>query len=269
MGLEDKTIQELRQLARGQKLSGYSRLTKIELIRLLEKDKTSGKTSAASEPAKPAATGGVFPAAQPERRAQARPAPKSPQSQLANGNGGAQEQLVEDLKFALAPPGVRALPAEPLPDLGEDIEQLPALGESFLCLLPQKPGILHGYWTLPPNTLKQQSDMKLRLCVLDGEKLRVVQEVAVPSDRGHWYFHVDGSVGDGAVFLQIGHYRNGDFIIAIRRGIARIPSLYASRREDRAWWVSAEQFKAMYERAGGEAEGTKLGWPPSSSFSSR
>ncbi len=51
-----------------------------------------------------------------------------------------------------APPGSAAAPAVTAADLGEDIDNLPPVTEATLCLLPQKPGVLHGYWVIPPNT---------------------------------------------------------------------------------------------------------------------
>jgi hypothetical protein len=75
---------------------------------------------------------------------------------------------------------------------------------------------------------------------------------------------VDESADMGEVYLQLGYYEpDGRFVTATRRGIARIPSLYASSHTDRLWWVSEEQFRAMYRRAGGHVRGPRLGWAAS------
>lgn len=266
MGLEQKNVHQLRALARKRGLSGYSKLTKKELLRALERGAgpVAGNPAGTKKRATPESE-----APEVERRARPRTAAQGAGAETAISGDAGQEQLVEELKFALTPPGVAAVPMRPLVDLGEDIDRLPAIEEPLLCLLPQKPGILHGYWILDPGFMQRQPGLKLRLCQLEGDNLRIVQEVPLPSERGHWYFHVGTSLADREVFLQLGYYRDREFVTAIKRGVARIPSLQASAREDREWWVSPEQFRAMYTRTGGIAEGTKLGWSESSSFSSR
>ena len=174
------------------------------------------------------------------------------------------EQQVESAKYAFAPPGT----PEPVyaADLGEDIDRLPAIREPLLCLLPQKPGVLHGYWVLPPALLDAEQSPRLRLATYTGDRLTVLGEQPVSTGRGHWYFHVEESVEPGALYLQLGRYRSdGEFVSIIERGIARIPSLYASTHTDRRWWVSDAQFRAMYRRAGGLERGARLGWAGSAS----
>jgi hypothetical protein len=173
------------------------------------------------------------------------------------------EEQVENAKYATVLPGTAA-PRRDTADLNEDIDNLPPVTEPMLCLLPQKPGVLHGYWIVPPNSIPYPQSLKLRLGRIARDAFEIIDEIALPDVRGHWYFHLDESADVGAVYLQLGFYEpDGRFVTATRRGIARIPSLYASDRTDRLWWVSEEQFRAMYRRAGGYVRGPRLGWAAS------
>ena len=174
-----------------------------------------------------------------------------------------QEERVENAKYATILNG-GVSPAYTFSDLGEDIDNLPPVSEPMLCLLPQKPGVLHGYWVLPPNSTANLSLLKLRLGRVAGDTLEIIQEFALSHARGRRYFHLDEAENVGAVYLQLGYYQaDGQFVTAIRRGIARIPSLYSSQITDRLWWVNDEQFRAMYLRAGGFLRGPRLGWSAS------
>lgn len=287
MGLESKSVKELRELAKKRKLSGYSSLGKADLVRLLEPQtrKTAAPATAGAKKQKPAATQRTKPRpaavdtkqrAKPKRVAQAgkkkTAAEKdaaAPPTLSAEGQRPetrtTEEQQIEDAKFALVATGLphREFP----PDLGEDIDNLPPLTEPLLCLLPQKPGVLHAYWFLEPGMLARKTPLRLRLGVVTAHALQIVEEVLLKSERGYWYFQVDESLAIDEAYLQVGHYQNGKFITAMRRGIARVPSLYASARTDRYWWISPEQFREMYLRAGGFKRGAELGW--SRSISSR
>jgi hypothetical protein len=282
-----KTFTELRAQARARGLKGYSKMSRGELERLLagsdslksaaakkpEKAPSAKKTSAtksktARAPAKPALTRGkkkpeatraptTTPAAAP-------PAPV-PQWEWAGevARQSAEEERVESAKYATVLPGSVAQPAVAA-DLGEDIDNLPPVTEATLCLLPQKPGVLHGYWVIPPNTPLNTRSLKLRLGRIVRDAFVIVDEISLPHERGHWYFHLDESADIGEIYLQLGYYEaDGNFVTATRRGIARIPSLHPSERTDRLWWVSEKQFRAMYRRAGGIVHGKRLGWAAS------
>jgi len=178
------------------------------------------------------------------------------------------EQRIESAKFAFAPPGVTL--REPTYGAGfeEDIDRLPEITTPLLCILPQKPGVLLGYWVLPPGRTLPYPALRLRLAQLTGEGSRILEEVELPGAHGYWYFHVGETLDVGALYLQLGYYTtDGRFINAIERGIARVPSLYASSHTDRRWWVSEERFRAMYQRAGGQVRDARLGWPGSSASS--
>ncbi len=279
--MASKTLKELRALARTRGLKGYSKLTRDELERLLAgtaaprkkvadvsrqaapakktaraKSESTGATSATTRPArkpKPAATPrAVTPSVAPVAAGEPDAAPAS-----------SPEERVESAKYAMVMPGTVEPPLVST-DLAEDIDQLPPVTEPTLCLLPQKPGIMHGYWVIPPGSTPKPEALKLRLGRVVGDAYEILDEIALPRERGHWYFHLDEMADVGVVYLQLGYYEpDGRFVTATRRGIARIPNLYASEHTDRLWWVSDEQFRAMYVRAGGFLQGARLGWAAS------
>ena len=267
--MKSETIEALRALAKQLGLTGYSKLRKDELLKLIasQQRKAGAKSAAksrntASRPVAiqkkthrtPGKTAGTTPAG-PSPLSMVTPTPQTTAE---------AEQQVESAKYAFALPGAR----EPTyaADLGEDIDRLPVPREPLLCLLPQKPGVLHGYWVLPPTLLSAERSVRLRLTRYAGGHLAILAEHPVPTGRGHWYFHVGEDVELSAVYLQLGRYQSdGEFVSIIQRGIARIPSLYASTQTDRRWWVSDDQFRAMYRRAGGVERGAQLGWGGSAS----
>lgn len=261
-----KTIKELREQARQLGLRGYSKLSKQELMARL------GTTGAADQSTK-AAT------AKPpvERRARSRPrkpaaenaAPATvpvtpvvsprwwePAATAVMPGMNAAEQRIESAKYSSA----AAAPQEPTFDLGEDIDRLPPLRHSCLTLLPQKPGVLHAYWALAEGEAIP-SPLHLRLCQASDNALSVWQEAAV-AERGHWYFHVPETADPEQLLVQLGYYHDGAFVTAARRAIARLPSLYASARTDRWWFISEHDFRQLYLRAGG-AEHRRLSWSAS------
>lgn len=268
--MESHTLRELRELAKKLGLPGYSRLAKDELLQRLGKPKAAraaaakraGKAkrnpaheSSTTAAAPPAAKAAPASSTTPVRTDVPRPETVQPT------HFSTDEERVESAKFR--PFSATAPRATPAPDLGEDIDRLPALRESTLCLLPQKPGILHAYWALAEGDGTRRENLRLRLCHGAPQALQIWEEVPIGSaTRGHWYFHVPEAVGH-EVLIQLGYYDGDTFVIAIRRGIARIPSLYAADRTDRWWWISEEDFRRMYLRAGGMLTGRRLGWAAS------
>jgi len=281
-----KTLKEMRALARSRGLRGYSRLSRAELGKLLsrrggENSPVTGKTgkTATTKPAAKARVTSAQSAAKPAltrtqkeqkaapvARATSLPVPEAaPKWEWVTESRRqpVDEEQVKSAKYATVLPGT-AVPHTESADLNEDIDILPSVTEPTLCLLPQKPGVLHGYWIVPPNSIPNPQSLKLRLGRIARDTFEIFDEISLPDVRGRWYFHVDGSADVGAVYLQLGYYDpGGRFVTATRRGIARIPSLYASDRIDRLWWVSEEQFRAMYHRAGGHVRGPRLGWAAS------
>jgi hypothetical protein len=267
--MKTETIEALRALAKRLGLTGYSKMSKGELLKLVtgQKRKASAKSATKSLSA---AAHSITTQKKPRRAsakiAGAKPVKPTPVAVVTPvpQTSAEAEQQVESLKYAFALPGTQ----EPTytADLGEDIDRLPVLHEPLLCLLPQKPGVLHGYWALPAASLAADRSARLRLATYVGDRLSILGEHPIPAERGHWYFHVGENIELGAVCLQLGRYQpNGEFVSILQRGVARIPSLYASTHTDRRWWVSDAQFRAMYQRAGGLERGQKSGWAGSTS----
>jgi hypothetical protein len=286
--LSSKNLKELRALARSRGHRGYSKMSRNELEKLLSRHGGARQTIA-KKPPKAAkrtivATTGVNSVKPPVKSASARinkerkiasearvtayrpPAPvQTPKWEWVTDTRRqpADEERVEGAKYATVLPGT-TVPRADTTDLDEDIDNLPPVTEPMLCLLPQKPGVLHGYWIVPPNSIPYPQSLKLRLGRIARDAFEIINEIALPDAHGRWYFHLDEAADVGAVYLQLGYYEpGGRFVTATRRGIARIPSLYASDRTDRLWWVSEEQFSTMYRRAGGYVRGPRLGWAAS------
>lgn len=269
--MQSETVQSLRALAKQLGLSGYSRLHKEELLKLIAAHQhiTQPETVTGSqEPGLRSAAKQKKPRHTPEKPVDYAPSihpPATPSAPLPPPATDAEQQI-ESAKYAFVPPGAGTQEPAYASDLAEDIEHLPEVREPALCLLPQKPGVLHGYWVLPSASLAAIQSIRLRLAHYAGDRLTLLEEHAVSAEHGHWYFHVDEGMEPGTVYLQLGRYQpGGEFVSILQRGIARIPSLYASSQTDRRWWLSDEQFRAMYRRAGGVAHGARLGWAGSAS----
>jgi hypothetical protein len=263
--MKAESIEALRALAKELGLTGYSKLRKAELLKLIAtrerkaqaKPVTQTRAMAKHTPTVTKAASRTL-----KKSAAAKSKPSAPAATTPRSQASADvEQQVESAKYAFAPPGTNVPEPAYTTDLREDIERLPEIRESLVCLLPQKPGVLHGYWVLPPTLLSADRSIRLRLARYVGDQLTILGEHPLPAERGHWYFHVEEAVELGTVYLQLGRYQpNGEFVSIVQRGMARIPNLYASAQTDRRWWVSDAQFRTMYRRAGGIERGAQLGW---------
>lgn len=264
--MTEKTLKELRAQARALGLSGYSRLTKTQLLKRL-----AGTRRTPARPVKRRIKHAAPAAKKPKPRkltakAQAAYHPEPATTLIArHATAAGIEESIEAAKYAVTAAGM-APGGRRLADLLEDIERLPGARAPQLGLLPQKPGVLHAYWALPAGA--DVTRARLRLCRIEGDTVEVVEEVALPAMAGHWYFHVPEGGDAGAWCVHLGQYDGrGNFVSGFERAIARLPTLYANGRPDRQWWIDEARFRAMYLRAGGVARGGRLGWP--GSFSSR
>lgn len=264
--LAKKTVADLREMARARGLSGYSGLKKTELIALLSETHAARPSAIAAKPARTKATKPKSATAR-TRPAVVRPADASdtarhnePPARLIAERAHISnvEERIETAKYAEAPRGA-ALAGRALDDLHEDIDSLPLPVEPLLALMPQKPGILHAYWSLTANAPAPER-LRLRLCRLADERLIVLEEIAPPAARGHWYFHVPEGIVPGEYWLHLGHYVNDEFVTAIRRGLARIPSLYAAQGDERQGRMDEARFRLLYLRAGGTVRFGRLAW---------
>ena len=231
--MQQKRVQELREMARKHGVKGYSRMRKDELIQTLEQIQLDNGPIQTSPPADAVAT-------------------TEPSTQLD------QEQRIEQAKYHLG-----TVDEQPMvDDLGEDIDHLPPLRIPSLSLLPQQPGILQAYWHLQAGHLQQQPGLRLRLCYLAQQTLHTLDELALSEEQGHWYFHIDPALEAAEVYVQLGHYgADGEFHSAMEHAAVRLPRLTASRRHDSRWWLSEIDFRHLYLRSGGRllASG-ELGW---------
>lgn len=265
-----KTVKELREQARQLGLKGYSKLTKQALIARLRTNGAADKSAKAvtkkpptverrARPRRPAA-GKAAPAMTPVAPATPVASPRwwEPAAATVTPSTDGVEQRIESTKYVSVVALSQELPAS---DLGEDIDQLPPRRYSRLTLLAQKPGVLHAYWTLAEGEVIP-SPLHLRLCQASDDALAVWQETTV-AERGHWYFHVPETADPEQLLVQLGYYRDGEFISAARRAIARLPSLYASARTDRWWFISEHDFRQLYLRAGGNTAHRGLSWSAS------
>lgn len=269
-----KTLKELQALAKTRGLRGYSKLKKEQLIERLTSGAepaaaSAAKTGAAASREREAATPSkdVNVAAPPQQpTAETKPSLTTPASEPPPAAIHASATPIDPTptvawadraKFALRPNGNAV--GESGADLDEDIDRLPSLNEPMVCLLPQKPGVLHAYWVLPPAETAGV-DYRLRLCLGTEHAFQVSEEIGARAPHGSWYFHVAEHADNAAMLVQLGHYRDGRFVLARGRSIARVPSLYASSRTDDRWWVSDADFMRMYFRAGGFATETRFGW---------
>src|SRR3989344_2011595 len=195
-----KTLKELRAAAKARGIKGYSTMSRGALeLRLAgagepkaPTQKTAKKSAEKKKPApvntktarsaaKSARAGGIVKPSAPLT-----PVPEKP---VATHYLSSEEERVENAKYATVLPG-SATPSIVTIDLGEDIDNMPPVSEPMLCLLPQKPGVLHGYWIVPSNSELDLKALKLRLGRIVGDTQEIIQEFALSHERGHWYFHL-------------------------------------------------------------------------------
>jgi hypothetical protein len=260
MKWEAKTVAELRLAAKQRGFRGYSQWTKDQLVRALKAHQATEASAPAMKQEQPAPSDA-------KQSAPRTPPPAAPPTETPGRNG--EQQRIEDAKFLSTAPGIALHEPDFTLSLEESIDVLPPLLAPTLSLLLQKPGVLHAYWVLDAGMLTRRPTLHLRLSRVTNDTVELLEETRVPSERGHWYFHVDDRLDPADFYLQLGQYgEHGQFTTALPRGIVRMPRLAASSEMDRQWWVSEERFREMYTRAGGVMREGQLRWPARSSFSS-
>jgi hypothetical protein len=246
--MENKTLKELRALAKARGLKGYSKLSKNELLERLAATPSAATAEDASEREPSPIPSAAAPAIPPEPAPDAVHATPVAPTAAKTPADATDDERIERAKYAMRPNGAPIAHVEA--DLNEDIDRLPALREPAVRLLPQKPGILYAYWTLAPDAFDAAADYKLRLA--RDEHDSPLHEVPVNAPRGGWYFHVPEEASGAPFLAHIGYYRDGRFVAAAGRSAARLPSLHASARTDERWWIDEADFRRLYLRAGGE-----------------
>lgn len=164
---------------------------------------------------------------------------------------------------ATATPAAAKAAAAPI---SEDTDRLPEPRDPQLGLLPQRPGVVQAYWVLPLELTRTLPPLHLRLLRADTDRDPLIAELPVAAGRGHHYFQFADDIDPGAVYLQLGYYdSNRQFVNAIGRSLARVPSLYAARHDPGSAQMSEAQFRALYLHAGGSERGGQLSWGTSTS----
>lgn len=266
MKWESKTVAELRAAAKKAGIKGYSHLNKEQLVRAVSR--------ASSRPAKRKTGPDAARRRATTKHARTAPAvsptPVAPPPPPLNATPAEwetvrdEEMQIEDTKFRTTPAGTTIQqPAFPLPG-EEDLDLLPPIAMPMLALLPQKPGVLHAYWVLPPDHWRPQ--LHLRLARVIAGRVQVLHEFVLPASRGHWYFHVSDSLRFDDLYAELGRYdAQGRFEPQGPRSRAHLPNLYPAGEGH-----YTQLFRELYLRAGGIEREGRLLWPGAvSSFSSR
>lgn len=262
-----ETLAELRARAKRLGLKGYSKLRKIDLQKLI----AAHKPKSASSPARKFSAVNTPTRAEPGGKRAARRAPASTTGKPKPDRGRVtatldSEQQIERAKYVLSPsPEHLAAPVRN-GALAEDIDQLPAIRTSSVCLLPQKPGVLHGYWSISRYTRWPNPALRLRLASLRGEGFEVLEEFPLTADSGRWYFHLSPDIREDSLYLQLGFYRpDGEFVTAMHRGLARLPRLTAADPADRRWWMDERRLRELYQRSAGTEQAGRRAWTTAAS----
>lgn len=264
--MQEKTLAELRALAKARGLAGYSKMHKDELLRALAAARPSTPRRKTATPTASRRSRAAKPKDRPHPRTRKkrRPAPAepAPHERARTTDARDEEQRIEDAKFVMTPPERVASTADfGRRDRGEDVDRLPALTAPSICLLPQTPEVLYAYWILESGRLQREPDLRLRLSSASAHGSEVLQEMPLTTERGRWYFHVDAGLADCEISLQLGRYRaGGGFEVILQYDLQRLPRSTASGTVDPAWSSSEHDFQEMYGRAGGTLEHGQLRW---------
>ena len=265
--LVEKTVQELRTLAKSIGLTKYSKLAKAQLLRLI---------AAASPPARTASTKTAIktskkkPAAQ--RRAQVRANPADASPAMRKPRAGTQlAPRVAASKVRVA----RSAVVTPTPGSGRNVaatysetSPLPPPAAPMLTLRGQQPGVLHVAWSIDPARSMPLPFLRLRILKVSAGDAGVIDEVSLPHLQGSRYFHITTEFDDCPLRAEIGYQSSdGRFIVMRQHTQIRLPSRLAAGRGDPQWWISKADFRELYLRSGGTAEDSALVWR--SSISSR
>ncbi|HOX44824.1 MAG TPA: DUF4912 domain-containing protein [Myxococcota bacterium] len=186
--LETRTLRELLDLAREWGLSGYSKLKKNELVKLLAR-------RLAKQPDSPPAA----PAAKPAAREAERAAPRK--AAPPRGKAEPEPAKAREQKPAAAKASRRG--AESLPE---------AYSDGRLVLLTRDPQWLYCFWDLTPEQARHLAaggESALRLLERSGREGREIQRIVLPQGARSWYLHVEAAGKDYLCQLGFGREDGG------------------------------------------------------------
>lgn len=293
--MPEKTVAELRSLAKARGISGYSKMRKAELLAQLERANprkvSKPVTAKRTKPAKPARKSvgtSKAPAvrsagaSRPSRRSPKKSTVPRPRAASSHTGKAIPERMVAPprdvaprhqtrpatVSVSTSPTIARSPPShEPAwppawwrrpetperakfagpgvvaasdPRLHEDIDTLPPLRRRRLVLFPQKPGVLHAYWTL--GSEQAPGPLFLRLGRSQGTQFVSVTEVPVAGGHGNYYFHISADIVFHDALVQLGYYRDGQFITLMQSGLTRL----AHKLTAPGWWLSEALFRRRF-----------------------
>jgi hypothetical protein len=185
--LESKTVKELIRLAREWGVSGYSKLKKAELVKLLTRKRPrtgdgERRKAAAGEKAGRART-----RASRARIGRGRAAYASPQIEPLVGESRPQAQPPQAPPVAAQPQRSGGGAAAPLP---------PRYGDGRMGLLPRDAHWLYCFWDLSPvqqQRWREAGAAALRVVELGSSADRELRRIPLPAGASSWYVQVDAA----------------------------------------------------------------------------
>ena len=267
--LTEKTVRELRALAKSLGLTKYSKLTKAQLLRLIAAASPPTTTRAVS----PKAATKVSKKQKATRRQtgikvvspRAQPTARKPRPVVRRASRSAASKVgVGKVTTASTPPAGTEDDAATFPKTSSQ----PPLDAPMLTLRGQKPGVLHAAWNIDPARSMPLPYLRLRILKVNTNYTGIIDEISLPDLHGSRYFHLAAEFCDAPLRAELGyHSSDGRFIVMRRHTDIRLPSRLAAGRGDPRWWISETDFRELYIRSGGIPEGSALVWR--TSFSSR
>ncbi len=225
--LESRTVRELIALAREWGVTGYSKLKKAELVKLLSKKQPKGgqrpatPTRAAPAMAKP--TPGPTRTAAPDKAKEAggKRAPNaSSQARLARQTAS-RARLKQD---PYSKPAVRTV--APAQDAQPESGELPErYHDGRMGLLARDPHWMYCFWDLTVQQAERLwtgTGAALRILDTTDGRARVVETILLPSGSSSWYVHVDRP--DRRYVCQLGKLNaSGRFLLLLASNDSTVP----------------------------------------------
>ncbi len=181
--LESKTIKELMRLAREWGVSGYSKLKKAELVKLLTRKRPRAASGGKQKTAGGDHAGQARASASRARLGRDRAAYQSPRIEPLVGKPQPQPQPPQPR----SPEASATRAAGPLP---------PRYGDGRMGLLPRDAHWLYCFWDPSPAQLQRWREAgaaALRVVELGSGADRELQRIPLPAGASSWYVQVDAA----------------------------------------------------------------------------